>query len=404
MAMGPGARSRILISADSHVEESDAVWERIPAHLRKYCPTVEWREHGGFILSIEGQRSSFAMGGPAAEIDYEKEFRRDPSGGTDLARRKRDMAREGIDAEVVFPNLGLGLGCGDVPSEFRCAQARAYNDWVFELFAPEARRFQPVGLLPVDEVELAVAEAKRCIAKGFRSVTIPPSVPWRPYFLPGWEPLWALLEECGTLLGFHVFTGNLASGADFASLLDVPRSAFEVAQHSARLEAALTERYERLSSTVIGMAAGMAPIVHLISGGVLERHPELRFIVTEAECGWLAWTLQAMDQMQERRHLSLPPLEQKPSEYFLRQGAVTFTDDPVALHNLAITGSSCLLWSNDYPHDEGIYPGSAPVVERIAAQLSEADAENVFSRNAARLYGFDLDYLAAHKAELSESI
>jgi hypothetical protein len=42
-------------------------------------------------------------------------------------------------------------------------------------------------------------------------------------------------------------------------------------------------RYERLSTSVIGMAAGMGPIVHLTGGGVLERHPKLRFVVTEAE-------------------------------------------------------------------------------------------------------------------------
>jgi predicted TIM-barrel fold metal-dependent hydrolase len=189
--------------------------------------------------------------------------------------------------------------------------------------------------------------------------------------------------------------------ADFASLFDLTPGAYAEARRNAELESRLSERFERLSNTVIGMAAGMAPIVHLTSGGVLQRHPALRFVVTEAECGWLAWTLQAMDHMQERRHLSLAPLPMKPSEYFRRQGALSFTDDPVGLRNVELTGSHCLLWSNDFPHDEGTFPVSGPVIERLAAQLAPEDAANIFYRNAARLYGFDVDYLAASRAELA---
>jgi hypothetical protein len=39
--------------------------------------------------------------------------------------------------------------------------------------------------------------------------------------------------------------------------------------------------------------------------------------------------LQAMDQMQRRRHLYRKDLPLRASEYFLRQGYVTITDDPV---------------------------------------------------------------------------
>ena len=112
------------------------------------------------------------------------------------------------------------------------------------------------------------------------------------------------------------------------------------------------------------MASGMSPIVELCGSGVLERHPDLKFVITESECGWLAWVLHAMDQMQERRYLGMQKLDLKPSEYFLRQGTATITDDPVALNNIAFTGTDCLAWGNDYPHDEGIFPhGKRPIAE-----------------------------------------
>jgi len=152
--------------------------------------------------------------------------------------------------------------------------------------------------------------------------------------------------------------------------------------------------------TVIGMAAGMAPILELTSSGVLERHPNLRFVITEADCGWLAWALQAMDQMQRRRHLYRKDLPLRASEYFLRPGYVTITDDPVALNNVGFTGSDCMLWGNDYPHDEGTWPESQASIDAIRECLGHA-ADKVLHANAADLYGFDLDYLATAHGEIT---
>jgi predicted TIM-barrel fold metal-dependent hydrolase len=106
-----------------------------------------------------------------------------------------------------------------------------------------------------------------------------------------------------------------------------------------------------------------------------------------------------MDQMQERRQIYRKKLPLRASEYFQRQGAVTITDDRVALNNVAFTGTECLLWGNDYPHDEGTWPNSAKFIESIRTALAPAEAQRVLCGKAAELYGFDLDYLSAHKSE-----
>jgi predicted TIM-barrel fold metal-dependent hydrolase len=127
-----------------------------------------------------------------------------------------------------------------------------------------------------------VAEAERCIAKGFRTLMLPCSYPWRPYDRRDYTPLWSLVEASGVVLNFHVFTGNVFFGTDFASVDGMSVEEFAMRRESARV---IEDRMERLSTTVIGMAAGMGPIVHLTGGGVLERHPRLKFVVTEAEAG-----------------------------------------------------------------------------------------------------------------------
>jgi len=243
----------------------------------------------------------------------------------------------------------------------------------------------------VDDIASSVEEVERCLAKGFRSLSLPCANAWRPYDRPEYEPLWSLFAEARVPVNFHVFTGNVSVGTDFSYLQDM-----SVEEFSKRRAAspAIEQRVEVLANTVIGMAAGMGPIVHLVGGGVLERHPELRFVVTEAECGWLAWTLHAMDSMQERRALNLAQLPLRPSEYFKRQGAVTISDDPVALRNLEFTGTSCIMWGNDYPHDEGTFPNSEKFRKQIRAQVSADEAHSIFAGNAARIYGFDLEALA----------
>ena len=91
---------------------------------------------------------------------------------------------------------------------------------------------------------------------------------------------------------------------------------------------------EDLAFEVIDMAAAMHPLCLLVASGVLERHPKLRFVLVECGIGWLAWVLQTLGQINEKRHMWIrPKLELKPSEYFQRQGGATFCDDEVGLNN-----------------------------------------------------------------------
>jgi predicted TIM-barrel fold metal-dependent hydrolase len=390
------ANHRLLISADAHVAENEDLRARLPDHLRTRMPLMVMGKGGDFDVETDGKVRERGSWKELSARDRELEFRSDPSFGTDLDRRMRDMAREGVDAQVIFPNIALDCGGSHQTREYSRAFARAYNDYVRETFAPMPQRFKPAAMIPTDDIEDTLAEARRCIDEGFATIFLPCVVPWQPYRLKVYEPLWSMVEEASIPISFHVFSGNLSFGGEFtdAGGMSEERLAQTVEQGKARRKQ--TEHLE----TVIGMAAGMAPILELTASGVLESHPGLRFVVTESECGWLAWALQAMDQMQRRRHLYRKDLPLKASEYFLRQGFVTITDDPVALNNVGFTGSDCLLWGNDYPHDEGTWPESHPSIEAIRVSLGDA-ADKVLYGNAADLYGFDVDYLAATQAEIT---
>jgi predicted TIM-barrel fold metal-dependent hydrolase len=128
----------------------------------------------------------------------------------------------------------------------------------------------------------------------------------------------------------------------------------------------------------------------LSCGGVLERHPQLHFVLVEVNAGWLAWAMSTLDQYYlAHAHWSKPKLRELPSAYIRRQIHATFQDDPVAIHNIPLTGTDALLWGNDYPHPESTYPESNAVLTQLLEDVDEADARRVTSTNTAALFDFD---------------
>ncbi len=393
--------SDVVITTDAHVGEPEALRRRLPRAYRDRLPIFRVDKNGNLDIRVKGEKrmTNRKQRKPTPE-DLLREFRSDPSQGTDFDRRLHDMALEGVDGQVIFPNIGLSCSMGTHSPGYYHAWARAHNDFVWDLFGPHHDRFKPAAMLAVDDPKRMLAEAKRCLKLGFASFFLPATVPWQPYRLKVYDPLWRLAIEAGVPVNFHIFSGNLALRGDFASIAELSPSRYRKARQLSAQEDR-KDVPEIVGISVVGMAAGMSPIVELCGSGVLERHPDLKFVITESECGWLAWVLHAMDQMQERRYLGMQKLDLKPSEYFLRQGTATITDDPVALNNIVFTGTDCLAWGNDYPHDEGVFPNGKRPIADIRKNLSPKQAHDVLCGNAARLYDFDLKKLRTTRDEVT---
>ena len=365
--------SGLVISADSHVQEPEELYqERLPKSFRHRAPHTETREDGSVYRVVDGKtprRVDLALD-RANEDDQNREFRNDPSGGRDIERRLADQGRDGVCAEVIYPNVSLFLYNSPDP-DYQQALAIAYNDWLWEMFGHRLDRFAPVGIVPVIDIESASAEALRLAKLGYKAIKIPITVDRRPYNDPAYEPFWATCEETGLVVSFHAFSNSEDQYPDDWGEEDGIGGA--------------------LNLMASAMVDGMSPVSLLISGGVLMRHPGLKFVVVECGAGWLAWLLYVLDEQNEKKHMFIRPrLELKPSEYFARQGHLTFSDDPVALNNLSFTGAQGLMWGSDYPHDEGTFPHSQAVIERTFAGVSPAHKHQIVYQNAARLYGFKM--------------
>ena len=358
-----------VISADSHVEESGGEFQqRVPLKYRHRLPHVEDID-GGKYLVIEGRKNRRLDIADSAvnEDDLDREFRQDPTGGTDIARRLADQDRDGIVGEVIYPNMCLSLFASPDP-EFQLAVANAYNDWAVDIFGSRLDRFSPAALIPVIDVPRAVQEVHRVAKLGYKSVRAPIHLKRKPYSLTIYEPLWEVLEETGLTLNLHFITGSEDHTPD------------RVGEE---------ELGGFLTYMITAMAEGIYPATILVSSGILQRHPNLNFAIVECGAGWLPWVLYAMDDQYKRKHMWIKPkLAMKPSEMFRRQGHTTFSDDPVALRLLDFIGADTLLWGSDYPHDEGTFPHSRQVIERTLKNIPEDDKRKIVAENAVKLYGF----------------
>ena len=332
-------------------------------------PHVEERADGTYSI-VEGRkpRRLDIAKTRESEEDMVREFRDDEYGGRDIPRRLADQEKDGISGEIIYPNESLGLSkSSDI--DYQMAVASAYNDWAIEHFGPYPERFAPVALVPVLDIPRAVKEVNRVAKLGYRAVKIPIVTKSKPYNHPDYEPLWDAVEDASLVLNLHAFSNSEDTyPEDWGEDNGIGGA---------------------LNFMVMSMAEGLEPVSMLISSGMLERHPGINVGVIECGAGWLAWLLYAMDEQAEKKHMWIrPQLKMRPSEYFRRQGHVSFGDDPVALATLPFIGAESLLWGSDYPHDEGTFPNSLEVIERTFQGVSEGDKRKIIYENAARLYGF----------------
>jgi predicted TIM-barrel fold metal-dependent hydrolase len=143
------------------------------------------------------------------------------------------------------------------------------------------------------------------------------------------------------------------------------------------------------------------PLWFLIWAGVFERHPALRYAITESTTVWVPEALQLMDQRYGETHFSAKlgdyrsHLKHKPSEYFRRNvflGASCMPRREVELRHAIGIGN--IMWGTDYPHPEGSWPVTREQQLESFHGVPEVELDAMLGGNAARVYGFDAEKLA----------
>jgi predicted TIM-barrel fold metal-dependent hydrolase len=349
------------ISSDSHVDEPHDLWfERMDADMRDQAPRrIKTNDDdGGWTLVLDGNQIGWS--GLSAEDAAAKEEARVAAASPET--RIRMMRRDGLNGEIIYPTIGLYIyGIHDP----RVGQAACtiYNDWILDRLGGSSR-VKVAAMIPTWSVDQAVAEIERLAGDPSVGGLLLPLVGTPEWNMPDWEPLWSVIAETGKPAVMHQGSGHdmifyRGWGSPTANLL-----------------------------TTQSMAPRATAL--LACSGILERHPRLHVVLVEVNAGWMAWANSTLDEYyQAHSGWAKPKLPELPSHYIRRQIHATFQDDPVAIHNIALTGTDCLLWGNDYPHPESTYPNSDEVLADLFRNVSEDDATAIVGGNAAKLFGFD---------------
>ena len=135
---------------------------------------------------------------------------------------------------------------------------------------------------------------------------------------------------------------------------------------------------------------------YLILGGVFDRHPELKFVLTEQTTLWLASGIAELDEAASGPVFRHPNLAKRPSEYFYSNcyiGASFMSKGDVAAA-LRSGMEDRIMWGADYPHLEGTFPNSVLSLRYALEGVEDEEfIRAVCGGNAAAAYGFDLEAL-----------
>lgn len=372
LSSSTGNTGEILISADSHVSEPPDLWEtRLPSSLRNRLPDLKTaRTKGGRPpIHLKSQHVDDRQQTEDSKPITHAERR----AGRDPVERLKDMALDGVSAEVLYPSLGGRLfQLEDAALQQACFEI--YNDWLTEYCNTAPDRLLGIAMISTYDTEHAVNELVRCKNAGLHGAVIwqyPP--PALPFSSDHYDSFWAAAQDLQMPVSLHINTGHRSKGHQDIHGLQSYRRGINV-----KLEEA------------------MDALLDIIFSGVLERFPLLNLVVVENEVGWIPFWLEQCDKYFERHRLVEPlTLIKRPSEYFNRQVFATFFNDETGGHLLSWWGIDNCMWSNDYPHSNSTWPHSREVISRDLGQLPADDRAKLVCGNVARLYQLNIEPTAS---------
>jgi predicted TIM-barrel fold metal-dependent hydrolase len=261
--------------------------------------------------------------------------------------------------QVLFPSTkdqrDLGLGA---------AMATALNDWqIAEWCEPEPRLRASIAVASED-VEAAVAEIEhRAGDRRFASVFLTPKTS-EPLGRKRYWPIYAAAQAAGVAIGIH--TGGING-------------------HPGTPGGAPSLYLEDHFGNAMSMQSTLAS---LVLEGVMERFPDLHFVMIEGGFGWAPSCTWRMDKHWARMRDEVPHLTMKPSDYVRRQVwfATQPIEEPEHPEELAALcewiGWDRIVFATDYPHWDMDDPSHA-----FKTQLSKQHERMVFADNARVAYG-----------------
>ncbi|MEY2421931.1 MAG: hypothetical protein QOI95_1998 [Acidimicrobiaceae bacterium] len=393
-----------IIDCDAHFTEPPDLWTaRVPDKFKGRVPVMETR-NGLSAWYLDGEIWS-GIGGNTIARGHEKvlgehsmqPFDRIDESAWDVKARLRLMDEMNIHAAIIYPN-GIGFASNHVfaipDEEQRGVVLRVYNDFFMELQQESGNRLFPQAMLPIWDMDLTIAEMTRMLDVGVTGFTLSdkPELLGLPeldheYF----APMWDLANESGTVLNFHIGSGN-------RRILKDDDEEMQQKKLSRPAESGKSDFYwssfgpqRRLAVLATQMYMSNARIiVNMCMSNIFDRYPKLKIASAESGIGWIPFILESMEyQIDEMITTEDEKIlqQRRPTEYFRDHFSVTFWFEQVGPAKLLEdVGVNNVLVETDIPHPTCLYPGASERLAKALGHLDPAIVRRVLQDNAVELY------------------
>ncbi len=316
----------------------------VPEILRSAAPGEAWRPTvvwagGKQLIEFNGKRIGSAT----------REF-------VDAERILLEMDRAGVDNILLCPWVSLVRY--DAPPQESLAGCQIQNDALASLSKAHSGKIAALGLVPLQDVPLAIQELERLMGSGLKGVEVGTHVHGAYLGDVRFRPFWEACESLGAFIFIHPVEGG-----------------------------GRPELRDYYMWNVIGnpmdttIAAG-----HLILSGVMETFPALRIMLAHAG-GALPYLHGRLDRGFRQRPEIGKVISKPPTEYLRQFYFDSIVHDPAALRWLVeLVGSERVLLGSDYPFDMG---DEDPIGRIRAAGLSPEAESRILGRNAALVLNWE---------------
>jgi len=273
-----------------------------------------------------------------------------------LEERIKDMDAMGVDVQAVAVSVYQYYYWA--PADVGARITRVINDELAEDTSRFPDRFSPLGTVPLQDTDAAIAELNYCVNElGFKGLEIGTWVDGKELGDPSLDRFWAEVERLGAVIVIHTNGFNHKERLQEHNFVNILGHAFEATLAQA----------------------------HLIFNGVLERYPNLKIVVVHGG-GYLPAYAGRIDHAYRAREDVREGLPNTPGEYLKKFYFDTMVFEPDQVKFLIDRyGSDHVLLGTDYPYDMGDDDPLA-LISRVDG-LSQADIDLISGGNAARLLG-----------------
>ena len=360
-----------VIDADGHFYEPEDLWDNyLSPEFQDRRPKVA-RMLGNSMVQFEGEEGGVSRSDKLfSEMD--NKFGHAFRDGWTLESRIKDMDTEGWDIQVCLPTKAVSLP-GFIPEDVQGAMCVAYNSWAHDFCSGAPERIKFTATVPGHDIDDMVSEIRRSVSElGAVSVFLPKAIPEKMWHHPDYTKVWETVTELDVPISVH--GSSSASGDPWANARYNPYAGPFIA---------------------LGQAIGfpfenMINLGHFMYSGILDRFPNLKLLILEANSGWVPFWLNRLEKYCEGRQsvfFDEHPLSCTPQEYFLRQCAVAAdADEPSIKYVVDYIGDDNIVFNTDYPHPDAPATNE-PLANMMEQPLSDDTKRKILWDNSVKIYG-----------------